>query len=364
MSNQSELAQLASVFAGSALSNRNMVINGGMTVAQRSSSVASQTSTNGYTTCDRWHLQMNSSGTFTVSQSTTAPEGFANSFKIDCTTADASPDYLILSYRFEGQDLQRIKKGTASAESLTLSFWVRSSKTGTYQVNLQDIDNTRNIGATYTISSADTWEYKTVTFAGDTTGSLDNDNANSLNVEWWLASGTTFNSGAVPTSWEAKSNADRAAGLDVAIGASISDDFYITGVQLEIGDTSTPFEHIPYSDQLARCQRYFYQLVDGANQSMGTGGYYASTLFILGVDHPVPMRAKPTASITSGTSYYRIWRNSTSEYCSLSTATHHSNSTTDHSIFDMTGDISGPVGYFGRMLSNSSSANVYLDAEL
>jgi len=167
MSKARQLADLGNVYDDGALSNRNLIINGAMQVAQRGTNSASQTSTNGYTTCDRWHLQMDSSGTFTVSQSATAPEGFANSFKIDCTTADASPNYLILSYRFEGQDVQRIKKGTASSESSTLSFWVRSSKIGTYQVNLQDIDNTRNIGATYLISSADTWEYKTVTFAGD-----------------------------------------------------------------------------------------------------------------------------------------------------------------------------------------------------
>lgn len=294
MSKARGLADLGNVYDDGALSNRNMVTNGSMTVAQRSSSVASQTSTNGYTTCDRWHLQMNSSGTFTVSQSTTAPEGFANSFKIDCTTADASPNYLILSYRFEGQDLQRIKKGTASAESLTLSFWVRSSKTGTYQVNLQDIDNTRNIGTTYTISSADTWEYKTVTFAGDTTGSLDNDNANSLNVEWWLASGTTFNSGAVPTSWEAKSNADRAAGLDVAIGASTSDDFHITGVQLEVGDTATPFEHRSYGDELARCQRYYEEYISGW---AGDGGNQQ-------VSFRVEKRASPTVTVTQGSAAY------------------------------------------------------------
>lgn len=294
MSKARGLADLGNVYDDGALSNRNMVTNGSMTVAQRSSSVASQTSTNGYTTCDRWHLQMNSSGTFTVSQSTTAPEGFANSFKIDCTTADASPNYLILSYRFEGQDLQRIKKGTASAESLTLSFWVRSSKTGTYQVNLQDIDNTRNIGTTYTISSADTWEYKTVTFAGDTTGSLDNDNANSLNVEWWLASGTTFNSGAVPTSWEAKSNADRAAGLDVAIGASTSDDFQITGVQLEVGDTATPFEHRSYGDELARCQRYYEEYISGW---AGDGGNQQ-------VSFRVEKRASPTVTVTQGSAAY------------------------------------------------------------
>ena len=290
-----ELARLGSAYSDGALSHRNMIFNGAMQVAVRGTSVTSQTSTNGYTTCDRWHLQMDSSGTFTVSQSTTAPDGFSNSFKIDCTTADASPNYLILSQRFEGQNLQQLKKGTSSAESVTLSFWVRSSKTGTYQVNLQDIDNTRNIGATYAISSANTWEYKEVTFAGDTTGSLDNNNANSLNVEWFLAAGSSFNTGAVPTSWEAKSNADRAAGLNVAIGASTSDDFHLTGVQLEVGDTATPFEHRSYGDELARCQRYYTE-ADGTITTLmlrPDGFRFVPWYF------PVTMRTAPTVAFGS-----------------------------------------------------------------
>ena len=277
--------------------NPSLVINGAMSVAQRGTSVTSQTSTNDYTTCDRWHLQMDSSGTFTVSQSTTAPDGFSNSFKIDCTTEDASPNYLILSQRFEGQNLQHLKKGTSNAESVTLSFWVRSSKTGTYQVNLQDIDNTRNIGATYAISSADTWEYKTVTFAGDTTGALDNDNANSLNVEWFLASGSSFNTGAVPTAWEAKSNADRAAGLNVAIGASTSDDWHITGVKLEVGSTATDFVHESYGDTLAKCQRYYQ--TDGGSRVIW-GGYAATpgNSFTI-VDLINTMRANPSITFSN-----------------------------------------------------------------
>ena len=156
---------------------KNLIINGDMSIAQRGTSVSSVTST-GYRTCDRFQPVMNSSGTWTISQSTDVPtgEGFSNSFKFDCTTIDASPNYLFLKHAMEGQMLQQLKKGTSNAESLTLSFWVKSNLTGTYQVNIRDEDNSRLIGNTYAISSADTWEKKTITFAGDTTGALDNDN--------------------------------------------------------------------------------------------------------------------------------------------------------------------------------------------
>jgi hypothetical protein len=259
MSRARDFADLAGSADAGGLTGRNLIINGAMQVAQRGTSVTGLESIDTLSTCDRWRVQYGSSGTFTESQSTTAPSGFSNSIKLDCTTADASPNYLAFQYKIEGQDVQHLQKGSSEAKSVTLSFYVRTNKTGTYQVNLRDIDNDRMIGATYTVSSADTWEYKAITFAGDTSGVLDNNTGASLLIEWWLASGSTYNSGAVPTAWEAKANGDRAAGLTVNIGASTDDDFHLTGVQLEVGEQATPFEHRPYGDELARCQRYFYK---------------------------------------------------------------------------------------------------------
>ena len=183
---------------------RNIIINGDQSIAQRSTS-KSGANTQAYHCTDRWFNVGMSIGTWTISQSTDVPtgQGFAKSLKYDCTTAEASPsagDQLHLSQRIEGQNLQYLKKGTSSAESLTLSFWVKTNKTGTYQVNLRDKDNTRIIGQTYTVSSADTWEKKTLTFAGDTTGAFGNDNGNSLECEWFLGAGTNYTSGSVPTS--------------------------------------------------------------------------------------------------------------------------------------------------------------------
>ena len=293
MSKAAELAALIS--SQTALSDRNLVINGAMNVAQRGTSVASLSSTATYSTCDRFMVQYGSSGTFTESQSTTAPSGFSNSLKLDCTTADSSPNYLLISQRIEGQNVQHLNKGTSSAVSPTLSFYVRSSKTGTYQVNLRDIDNTRIIGATYTISSADTWEQKIITFAGDTTGAFDNDNAASLDIEWWLASGSTYNSGAVPTAWEAAANGDRAAGLNVAIGASTSDDFHITGVQLELGEQATPFEHRSFADDLALCQRYYQRITaDASYTAFAAGLCTTTTQMICALKYTTTMRASPT----------------------------------------------------------------------
>jgi hypothetical protein len=339
---------------------RNLIINGAMQVAQRGTS-ATVTTGSGPQTCDRMSILASSSGTFDVTQSTTSPEGFSNSFKIDCTSADASPNYFLIEHKIEGQNLQQLKKGTSNAESVTLSFYVRSSKTGTYQVNLRDNDNSRQIGSTYTISSANTWERKEVTFAGDTTGAFDNDNASSLEIEWWLAAGSTYNSGAVPTAWEAQSNGDRAAGLNVAIGASTSDDFHITGIQLELGENASDFEHRSFGEELALCQRYFFQngnsghafQIHGSGQNLGTGTGDVT------IHLPVTMRATPTITssnigVGSGTQLSAV-----SAFTSAGSngqkifgrATHTSHSYT-------TGD--------GCMLMNNNNAAGYVrfDAEL
>ena len=299
MSKAAELAALiANVNNGSSLGNKNLIINGGMTVAQRSTSEASKTTVDGYVCLDRWSIQTGSVGTFTHSQSSDVPAGygFSNSVKFDCTTADASPDYGLIRQRFEGQNLQVLNKGTSSAVPVTLSFWVKSNLTGNFQVNLQDIDTSgsRHIGATYSISSANTWEKKEITFAGDTTGALDNDNACSFNIEWWLAAGSTYNSGSVPTSWAAEANANRAAGLNVSIGSSTDNDFFLTGVQLEIGEKATEFEHEPIGTTLEKCQRYYTKFQAGSAYSyLGSGQASSATAARIVFQFPTEMNHVP-----------------------------------------------------------------------
>ena len=243
-----------------------LIINGDMSVAQRGTSFSSQSGSAYH--LDRFKTLANNLGTFTISQSTTVPtgQGFAKSFKLDCTTADASPaagDTLQFVQYIEGQNLQLLKKGTSSAEAVTVSFWVRSNKTGTYTLELYDNDNSRQISKTYTISSADTWEKKTVNFAGDTSGALDNDNALSFAVQWWLGAGSNSTSGTLSETWTSVTTANRVSSSQVNIADNTDNEWYITGIQMEIGtfDTNTiptfPFES--FGNNLSKCQRY-YQL--------------------------------------------------------------------------------------------------------
>jgi hypothetical protein len=283
---------------------RNLIINGAMQVAQRGTSETGVT-TFGYYACDRYIFELTNAGTWTLSQSTDAPAGFANSFKLDCTTADASlaaGDLVLFSQRFEGQDLQHLQKGTSSAKSLTASFWVKSSKTGTYILEIDDNDNVRNINKSYTINAANTWEYKTITFEGDTTGTLDNDNGFSFRVIFWLAAGSNWSSGTLATSWGSTTNANRAVG-NVNLADSTSNEFYITGVQLEVGTVATEFEHRSFGEELQLCQRYFYK-----NLSTLYSADYGSNSFTR-TEFPVEMRAFPTITGTNNKTVISTYHN-------------------------------------------------------
>jgi len=313
---------------------RNIIINGDMSVAQRATSSTGITS-GGYETIDRIKTEIGTQGTWTQSQSTDVPsgQGFSNSFKMDCTTATASllgGASLIFRHRFEGQNLQYLKKGTSNAESLTLSFWVKSNKTGTYTAELYDIDNDRQISKTYTIDSASTWEKKTITYDGDTTGTLDNDNGFSFELLLWLGSGSDKTSGTLNTSWNSVTAANRVSSSQVNLGDSTDNEWYITGVQLEAGTAASDFEFLPFDVSLRRCERYFYKTFDmDVTPQSGEGNYvyrfirpYSGSTFT-GVTEffATHMRATPTVTLytaapSSGAvgnySYYTgSWSNAT-----------------------------------------------------
>ena len=290
---------------------RNIIINGDMSIAQRGTSSSGQTA-NGYYTIDRFRQIISGMGTWTFSQSTDVPsgQGFAYSQKWDCTTADASPasaDQLLLQYRFEGQMLQSMKKGTSNAESVTLSFWVKTNKTGTYIIELFDRDNTRTISKSYTVNSSSTWEKKTITIEGDTTGTFDNDNSASLDLHFWLGAGSNNTSGTLQTTWGTQSNADRAVG-QVNLADSTSNEWYITGVQLEVGTTASDFEFLPHDVNMQRCMRYLQHtpFITGANsltaptnegiEIMGARHKFADVHGFRSqtITHYVPMRTQPT----------------------------------------------------------------------
>jgi hypothetical protein len=268
---------------------RNLIINGAMQVWQRGTTIDTITSGNYF--CDRWRIaHSGTDGNIDVDRSTDVPsgQGFAYSQKISMDASEASldaADQVNIAQRFEGQDLQQLAKGTSSAKSLTLSFWVKSSVASTYSINLYDSDNTRVISASYIVSATNTWEKKTVTFAGDTTGALDNDNARSLDLTFWLDAGTDWTGGTFGTSWAANVNNTRVYDTTGWL-ESTSPEFYITGVQLELGE-ATPFEHRSYGDELARCQRYYQAFHESfITRSDGT--------FVSG--HEVNMRTTPATT--------------------------------------------------------------------
>jgi len=306
MSRARDFADLAGSADAGGLTGRNLIINGAMQVAQRSTSVTGITGT-GYNTIDRWKTELSGLGTWTQSQSTDVPsgQGFAYSLKMDCTTADASPaagDYLYMTTILEGQDVQHLKKGTSSAESVTLSFWVKSSKTGTHIAEIYDLDNLRHISKAYTVSTADTWEHKSLTFPGDTVDAFGNDNGASLILNMWMGAGSDRTSGTLATAWQENDAADRGVG-QVNLADSTSNEWYITGVQLEVGEQATPFEHRSYGDEYNRCLRYTYvPRNDSVSSSDGTtfaNGECHSSGGVYWADFPVPMRDIPTLATTS-----------------------------------------------------------------
>ena len=262
----------ATGFGASLRPNVNpLIINGDMAVSQRATSVAGLTNgSDVYVALDRFGFNEYGapSSIHTMTQEAlTADEayedGFSTALKMDVTTAQdplSAADATMIIYKFEGQDLQLIKKGTANAEKLTLAFWVKGTKTGTHICELFDKDNTRTCSQSYTVDSTDTWEQKVVNFPADTTGVLDNDNARSLDISFFLSAGTNYTSGSLQTSWGAYSATESAVG-QVNTCDSTSNNFHITGVQLEVGEytssTLPPFQHESYGDNLFRCQRYY-----------------------------------------------------------------------------------------------------------
>ena len=240
---------------------RNIIINGDMSIAQRGTSFTSITA-NTYT-LDRW-LTSGTGYTLTITQDTDVPtgQGFAKSTKLQVTTANASPsagDNLQYQTRFEGQMLQYLKFGTSSAESLTMSFWVKSNLTGVYCTEFQNDDNDKTRGANFTISSANTWEKKTITISGDTASGFTNDNNRSMRLSFGLMSGsnTTGTNDSI-ANWVTRSSnlTSIYPNLGVNFCSSTSNYINITGVQLEAGTSASDFEFLPVDVNLERCQRY------------------------------------------------------------------------------------------------------------
>ena len=280
---------------------RNLIINGDMRVSQRATSVTSQTAGAAVHTVDRFYTEL-SGATVDIAQVTDAPDGYQYSQKVTMNgalTASASQYVIPFETRVEGNDLQRLSYGTSNAKKLTLSFWIKSSKTGTYTVEFSNNNSggIRKSSSQYTISSADTWEHKTLTWVGDTTRAFEESNAAELTLFWWMVAGTTFTSGTSQqgNSWDGGTSANRAAGV---AGSAADDDYWqLTGVQLEVGDQATPFEHLSIGEQINMCERY-YQIHGAPNGThiwtgQITSGYYYYNM----IDMRCQMSRAPTVAI-------------------------------------------------------------------
>ena len=295
MSKAAELAKSGETLTNQPSGRKNLVTNGAMQVAQRATS-ATGLGANDSTakTLDRWKFYSSSAGRLTMTQTADGPSGFANCMKLDCTTADtsiAAGEYIILQHCSEGQDLQQIKKGTSDAELITVSFYVKANAVFNFGVELFDNDNTRQI--TKLFATTTDWVKHSITFPADTTGAFDDDNALSLGLNFWLHAGSTFAGGTLnSSSWASSTNANRAAGIS-SFYSSTDNEFFLTGVQMEIGSQATPFEHRSFGEELSLCSRYYTDIVRADNKTAHLIGY-AQTASVARFGFHVPMRAAPT----------------------------------------------------------------------
>ena len=351
---------------------RNIVINGDMAVSQRGTSFAS----NGYT-LDRWTMDESTDGAVTVTQDTDVPAGseFATSLKIDCTTADASigaAQYAAMVMFFEGQNFQYLKYGTSSAQSLTLSFWVKAVKTGIYCIRFvkEAGSGTRyETPIEYTISSASTWEKKTIiltptagstTFIQNSDGAIANNNSAGFRVGFTLAAGSNFHS--TNDTWVAGSDkmstSSQVNGLD-----STSNNFWLTGVQLEAGSVATDFEVVPFDQNLERCERYYYMVGDEDEQGLGSAFYRSSSNVRFIVLPPVTMRATPSLDQSTASNSFRVLSSGGGDDL-LDDWTILASSTDKFIICVNSTDASGTAGEAGYALINLASTHFALVAEL
>ena len=296
MTRARDLADLGGSADAGTVTGESLIINGDMAVAQRATS--STTMSGGYHTVDRFYSSADNIDQLagSVSQSTEAPSGFSYSFRVQVTTAEtalAADELFYFLHHMEAQNLQHLNYGTSDAKTITLSFWVRSSLTGTYSVLFYGNDNARSATKTYTINTADTWEYKTITVDGDTTDGINNDNGIGLSLYFTLAAGSTYK-GSGTSDYSDYVAAKFADGNQVDFSAQTGN-YYITGLKLEVGSTATPFKHESYDKNLRKCQRY-YQSMDYYYDfgSSGTGAFYYTPFMF-----PVTMRANPTMTASA-----------------------------------------------------------------
>jgi len=362
MSKAAELAKAGETLTNQPSGRKNIVTNGAMQVAQRSASVTGLGAASGYFTCDRWKLGVSgTAGRLTMAQVADGPSGFANCMKLTCTTADASiaaGEILNIVQQFEGQDVQSIGKGETGAKQVTASFYVKGNATATYLVELEDIDNSRTNGKLFAVTTD--WVRHEITFEADVddgSSPLDDDNASSLALTFYLHGGSNFTSGTLASGWENSTAANRLAGID-SFFSSTDRTLFITGVQLEIGSKATNFEHRSFGEELLLCERYFQGLCNG--ELVGSKNT-AARMRITAKLKP-EMRAVPTVTRTSiDVTFQGVAESITSTSTSAAQA---AASGTKLMSFDLAGFSSLAARSFGGADAGPTTPVFHCDAEL
>ena len=284
---------------------KNRIINGAMVIDQRATAITLNTA--GTFMTDRWCQNNGGSAVMTGARSTNGPTGLTQSSLLITTTTGSAPsagNLVDIFQPIEGYNVADLAYGTASAQTTTVSFWVKSSLTGTFCVAYGNASGNRSYVTTYTINSANTWEYKTVTITGDTTGTWGTTNGVGLSLFFDMGSGSNYNTTANAWASGFYTRVSGATSLSATTGAT----FNVTGVQLEVGTVATSFDYRPYGTELALCQRYYFKTKPAASSYLSTGGYNSSTTAFQGfLQFPVTMRTFPTALEQSGTaSHYDV----------------------------------------------------------
>ena len=346
--------------SASSMGFKNRLINSAMVIDQRKAGASTSVTGSDYFSCDRWEQWASQSGKYTVQRSSTVPTGFVNSMLATSSSAYAvlTGDYFAFSQQIEGNNVADLAWGTASAATITLSFWVRSSLTGTFGGAVSNSAVNRSYPFTYTISAANTWEQKTVTIAGDTSGTWLTDTGIGLRLWFGFGVGATYSGTA--GSW-AGADYRSATGATSVVGTNGAT-FYITGVQLEKGSTATSFDYRPYGTELALCQRYYYQIANGANGQIGTGYYYSTTQTQIQVKFAVSMRTAPVLSSVTGTGYYKI-EPVGGGVDSFNSFTIYLPNTESAMIYNNS-EVSGTSNSVGQVYTNNASAFVAFSSEL
>jgi hypothetical protein len=341
---------------------KNRIINGAMVIDQRNAGAAVTLSSNGSSfITDRFRADAPADQSMTFQQQTSViPTGFSYSLKVTAGTATTNAsNQPTLAHFIEGFNFADLGFGTANAKTFTLSFWVRSSLTGTFGVCFENNNADRGYIASYTINVADTFEYKTVTIAGDTSGTWETTNQRGLAIFFDLGFGTTYSS-AASTAW---ANVERGLTGGTKLAANTGATWFITGVQLEVGSTATSFDYRPYGTELMLCQRYFVRLINGNTQELGSGWNYNSSQLSGLLYAPVSMRATPSIISSSGTDYYIFYRDNAGDTFNSLTI-ENSNASNNVVAYFNNSQISGTSGQCGLVRSNNASASVALSSEL